>query len=119
MKKLSCPVFSAADVVGKKWGIAIIQEVELHGNDGFNAMARRLPKLTPKMLSIRLKDLEKQGILERKVVTNRIPVRTAYQLTSRGAALIPIITDLKKWEVRFGKAPAGCANRVCAECPLC
>ncbi len=113
----SCPVFKVADLVGKKWTIVIVQEVALNGEKGFNAIFRRMKKVSPKLLAKRLKELEKAGIVEKKIFANKIPVRTSYKLTKKGKELEQIINRLKMWEMKYVSG-LGCNRKECVNCPL-
>lgn len=110
-----CPVFHAADLVGKKWSIPLIQEIALNGEKGFNAIFERMQKISPKVLSTRLNELEKEGIIQRKVFTD-IPLRTSYSLTSKGKDLQNIIGLLKEWEKKYSGELGECDKRACTEC---
>ena len=118
MKINKCPIFQAADLIGKKWTIVIIQEAALNGKRGFNAILDRMGKISPKLLSKRLKELEEKGILQKKIFTNGVPFRTSYNLTEKGKELQEIITFLRKWQVKYNPATEGCDRRECVKCPL-
>ena len=53
-----CPVFQIADVLSKKWTIVLIREIALNSSGGFNAISKRMHKISPKILSVRLRQLE-------------------------------------------------------------
>jgi DNA-binding HxlR family transcriptional regulator len=114
----TCPVFGVADIIGKKWAIVVVQEVKLNGEKGFNAIHQRMAKLSPKILSTRLKDLEKEGIINRTVKTDKMPLRTSYSLTTKGQELNMIITELRRWQVKYNPKIMGCERRECVKCPL-
>jgi len=110
-----CPIFQIADLVGKEWTIVIIQEVALNGEKGFNAILNRMRKISPKLLSKRLKELEESGIIEKKVFANVAPFRTSYKLTKKGKELQEIITFLKKWQIKYNPDIQGCGRRECVK----
>ncbi|MBL7055511.1 helix-turn-helix transcriptional regulator [Candidatus Woesearchaeota archaeon] len=113
-----CPIFQVADIIGKKWSIVVIQEVALNGSKGFNAIHHRMEKVSPKLLSQRLKDLEKFGIITKKILAGEMPVRTSYSLTKQGKELQEIITSLRKWYAKHNPNLEGCERRECVKCPL-
>ena len=113
-----CPVFEVAGLLGKRWTIVVIQEIALNGAKGFNAMRSRMAKISPKLLSARLKELEKAGIAERKVVADEMPLRTSYTLTEKGKELGRIITELRKWQARHNPGMEGCERKECVSCHL-
>ena len=55
MKMYKCPVFQAADLIGKKWSIVVVQEVALNGKKGFNAIHKRMGKISPKVAGYKIK----------------------------------------------------------------
>ena len=114
----SCPVFKIADLIGKKWTIVVVQEVALNGKKGFNVIHRRMAKVSPKVLSTRLKDLQKAGIINREVRTDEMPLRTSYHLTKKGEELNEIISELRRWQVKHNPGIKGCERRECVKCPL-
>ena len=92
-----------AGLVGKKWTIPIISKVASHGKHGFNGILRGIEGLSPKLLSQRLKELEKIGILEKELITKEMPIRTKYRLTERGRELMGIIGELNLWNIKYSK----------------
>ena len=114
----NCPVFQVADIIGKKWAIVVIQEVSLNGEKGFNAIFNRMSKISPKLLSGRLSDLQKAGIIEKKIHAQVMPVRTSYSLTQKGIELNEIITQMRRWHVKYHPVSIECERRECVKCPL-
>src|SRR3989344_2922502 len=94
----SCGVFQIADLIGKKWTIALLGEIETHNAQGFNVLFHRMGKITPKILTQRLKELESQGLIRKTVDTKSVPLKTAYHLTDKGRELQKILMELKVWQ---------------------
>ncbi|MBI4142079.1 helix-turn-helix transcriptional regulator [Candidatus Woesearchaeota archaeon] len=113
-----CPVFKLADIVGKKWTIVILQEVALNGERGFNYVFERIGKISPKILSQRLKDFEKQGLVIKEILADEMPVRTKYVITQKGRELNELITMMKKWYSKYDSKVCDCDKRECVDCPL-
>lgn len=113
-----CPIFKVADLIGKRWTIVVIQEIALNGEKGFNAIIRRMGKISPKLLTARLRELERSGLVTRKVLTDSIPLRTSYALTEKGQELNGIITELRRWQAKHSPNIAGCERRECVKCSL-
>lgn len=113
-----CPVFQVADLIGKRWMIVVIQEVALNGEKGFNAIYRRMDKISPKLLSARLRELEKIGAIIRKVLADKAPLRTSYSLTEKGRELNEVLTLLKRWQSKYSPGIIGCERKECVKCPL-
>lgn len=82
-------------LLGKRWTGMIIG-VLLEGPRRFAELARSMPSITDGMLSSRLAELRDAGLVERQIVEGP-PVATIYQLTPRGLALRPALTELTEW----------------------
>src|ERR1044071_9160119 len=85
----------AVELVGKRWTGAILL-VLLDGPLRFSEIRQLVPDLSDRLLSERLKELEAEEIVERKVLDGA-PVRVEYALTSKGKALEPAVRSLKSW----------------------
>ena len=90
-----CPRLSKAmELVGKRWTALIIYQL-LEGPQRFNAIEAALP-ISGRLLSERLKELEKEGIVERKVFSE-VPIRVEYNLTEKGSSLEKVVREIEKW----------------------
>jgi DNA-binding HxlR family transcriptional regulator len=85
----------AIELVGKRWTGAILL-VLLDGPRHFSGIRQLVPELSDRLLSERLKELEAEGIVERRVLDGS-PVRVEYSLTAKGRALEPTLRALKQW----------------------
>src|SRR3954451_21008569 len=85
----------AIELVGKRWTGAILL-VLLDGPLHFSGIRHLVPELSDRLLSERLKELEAEGVVERKVLDGA-PVRVEYSLTAKGEALEPTLRALKQW----------------------
>jgi DNA-binding HxlR family transcriptional regulator len=97
-----CPHFhKAVELVGKRWTGAILY-VLLHADRPlrFSEIAHAVPDLSDRLLSERMKELERCGIVDRKVAATS-PVRVEYGLTDRGRDLEPALAELKGWADRW------------------
>ena len=91
-----CPaVEKAFDVLGRKWTGLIIRELS-GGSRHFCDMEKGIPSLSARMLTERMRELEAAGIVRRTVDTGS-PVRTSYDLTEKGRALIPVMRGIEQW----------------------
>lgn len=91
-----CPRFEkAVDVLSKRW-VALIVFVLMSGPRRFGEIESCLKSLSGKVLSDRLKEMENEGIIERKVYPE-MPVRIEYSLTEKGTALAPILGAISNW----------------------
>ncbi len=90
-----CPRFSKAmDLLGKRWTTLILYQL-LEGPQRFNEIESSLT-ISGRLLSERLKELEKENIVERKVYSE-VPIRVEYSLTDKGKALEGAIREVEKW----------------------
>jgi DNA-binding HxlR family transcriptional regulator len=85
----------AVELVGKRWTGAILF-VLLDGPARFSEVKQLIPDLSDRLLSERMKELEAEGIVERRVIDD-MPVRVEYSLTQKGEALEPAVRALKVW----------------------
>jgi DNA-binding HxlR family transcriptional regulator len=85
----------AIELVGKRWTGAILL-VLMDGPLHFSGIRQLVPELSDRLLSERLKELEAEGIVERRVLDGS-PVRVEYSLTAKGRALEPTLGALKEW----------------------
>ena len=85
----------AVELVGKRWTGAILL-VLLDGPLRFSEVRHLVPDLSDRLLSERMKELEAEGIVARRVIDDT-PVRVEYELTDKGRALEPAVRALKSW----------------------
>jgi len=91
----SCPVTACAEILSGKWTILLIRDLA-DGRSRFCELERSLEGISPRTLSLRLRALEEQGIIERKTFPE-VPPRVEYTLTDKGRGLVPIIEDMRKY----------------------
>ena len=85
----------AVELIGRRWTGAILF-VLLDGPTRFSEFKQLVPDLSDRLLSERMKELEAEGIVERRVYAE-MPVRVEYALTAKGEALEPAVRALKLW----------------------
>ncbi len=95
------PVRDTLDVIGGKWKILILISV-WEGNKHFREIARSIPKLSTKVLSKELKDMEMNHLITRTVL-NGFPVRTEYKPTEYSKSLEKVILELHQWGLNHRK----------------
>src|SRR3954471_3476125 len=100
----SCPVCRTADIVCGKWTLLLVRELA-EGCSRFCELERSLVGISPRTLSLRLRALEEEGMVERSTFP-AVPPRVEYALTEKGLALIPIIEDMRTYGERW-LGPAG------------
>lgn len=89
------PVVHCQSLVGGKWKLLILYVIK-SGSNRFGAMQREIPGITKQMLTQQLRELEADGLLDRKIFAE-IPPRVEYTITKRGRSLLPIIDAMKTW----------------------
>ncbi len=98
-----CPVARALEVIGEKWSLLVVRDL-LRGPQRFTDLLRYLGGITPKWLSLRLQELEREGIIERDSEPGRREVW--YRLTPKGRDLSPVIEALNVWGIDYAlRAP--------------
>jgi DNA-binding HxlR family transcriptional regulator len=91
----SCPVCRTADIVCGKWTLLLVRDLA-EGCSRFCELERSLAGISPRTLSLRLRALEEEGIVERQTFAE-VPPRVEYSLTPKGQALIPIIEGMREY----------------------
>jgi len=89
-------VARAADLLGRRWVLAILFAAHRSGAVRFNEFKQVLVGIPPRTLAQRLVELEEAGVLERRVVDARTP-RVEYRLTSDGKRLTAVVEALQRW----------------------
>src|SRR4051812_36852801 len=91
----SCPVSACAEILSGKWTILLIRDLA-DGRSRFCELERSLDGISPRTLSLRLRALEEQGIVERRTFPE-VPPRVEYSLTDKGRGLVPIIEGMREY----------------------
>ena len=95
-----CPKFeNAFELLGKRWTGLIIRTL-LSGKKRFSYISEAIPNMSARMLTERFKELEKEGIVRRKVYPE-IPVRIEYELTEKGHELETVMDEIQKWAEKW------------------
>jgi len=95
-----CPTVEGAfRLLGKKW-TGLIVHVLAAGDRRFSELLEAIPRISSRILSQRLAELEAEGLLARTVYPDT-PVRVQYSLTEKGKALRPILVGLAEWAHRW------------------
>ena len=95
-----CPRYhQAVELIGRRWTGAIVRAM-LSGVCHFSDLTAMVPGLSDRMLSERLKELEAEGLVERRVIPET-PVRIEYALTAKGRDLSETIAAISAWAARW------------------
>ncbi|MBM7704118.1 winged helix-turn-helix transcriptional regulator [Metabacillus iocasae] len=93
----SCPVEATLDIIGGKWKSVILYHL-IDQTLRFNELKRLVPGITQRMLTLQLRELERDGIIHREIY-KEVPPKVEYWLTDFGQTLTPIIQLMLKWGV--------------------
>ncbi|AGF58035.1 MULTISPECIES: winged helix-turn-helix transcriptional regulator [Clostridium] len=95
-----CPRFeNAFELLGKRWTGLIIRTL-LNGQNRFSDITDAIPNMSARMLTERFKELEKEGIIVRRVYPET-PVRIEYELTEKGKELQLVMDEVQKWAEKW------------------
>ena len=95
-----CPKFeNAFELLGKRWTGLIIRTL-LSGQKRFSDIADAIPNMSSRMLTERFRELEREGIVIRKVYPE-VPVRIEYELTEKGQELEIVMDEIQKWAEKW------------------
>lgn len=95
-KEYNCTFEITIDLIGGKWKPLIIWHLGTKGTKRFNELKKLLPKITQKMLTQQLRELETDNLVKRKIYP-QVPPKVEYSLTDLGESLMPILSTMCKW----------------------
>ena len=115
-----CTVNLTVKYLTKKWTLLIILELYKGENHTrrFSELMNSLKDITQKILSERLKELEEEGIVTRRVDATTFPVKSEYTLTKSGLELVEIIRGIKMWALKWKIDNIPCGKQDCGMCVL-
>lgn len=96
----NCPIGRVLNIIGDDWSILILRDLFLNESCRFQDLKNSLVGPSPNTLSARLKWLEAQGIIVRKMYSDH-PPRAEYRLTDKGRDLSPVLMAMKKWDESY------------------
>ena len=103
----TCPVCHTAEIISGKWTLLVIRDLA-DGCSRFCELERSLGGISPRTLSLRLRALEAEGIVQRRTYPE-VPPRVEYRLTAKGMALVPLIDQMRhygqEWLMNGNGAP--------------
>jgi len=103
-KSYGCAMEMTLDLIGGKWKALILWHLAEDGTLRFGELRRLFPKLTQKMLTQQIRDLERDGLVHREIF-RQVPPRVDYSLTDTGRSLVPVLTALNGWGREFVNTP--------------
>ena len=115
-----CTIYKTASFVGKRWTLLIL--LELYKGDSrwkrYSEIKKNVLGITPKLLSLRLKELEREKLIIRRIDSSSFPVKCEYTLTKSGEDFVRIIKDMKKWALKWKIKNKICEGRDCRNCEI-
>lgn len=100
--ELACPIAPVVDVVFSRWTTPILWTLNTFGRQRFVELERRITTITSKVLTQRLRQLERDGLVERTYYAE-VPPRVEYEITELGRSLAPLFAALAEWSVNLDK----------------
>ncbi|MBT33509.1 MAG: transcriptional regulator [Thalassobius sp.] len=104
-KKYPCTVSMAMDLVGGKWKTVILYHLK-DRNKRYSELRKEMPTITERTLSLQLKQLEKDGLVNRAVYGEKPPIQVTYSLTDFGKTFIPVLEAITNWGNQIAKDTA-------------
>ncbi|NIG55637.1 helix-turn-helix domain-containing protein [Chitinophaga sp. Cy-1792] len=95
-KSYPCTVSLTMNLVGGKWKAVILYHLK-DGEKRYNELRKEMPDITEMTLSLQLKQLEKDGLVARKVFGKKPPIKVVYDLTAFGKTFVPVLEAITAW----------------------
>lgn len=96
----ACPVETTLSLIGNKWQVLILRDLNLNGTMRFKELQRSIGKISQKVLTTNLRSMEESGIVSREVFAE-VPPRVEYSLTELGQSLKPVLDAMRVWGERY------------------
>lgn len=97
-KLFPCPTSAAMELIGGKWKSVILTHM-LESEKRYNELRKEIPTITERTLSLQLKQLEEDGLINRKVITKKPPLKVIYSLTPFGETLKDLLVQITEWGI--------------------
>ncbi|MBQ9041819.1 MAG: helix-turn-helix transcriptional regulator [Eggerthellaceae bacterium] len=92
----ACPVETTLSLIGNKWQVLILRDLNLYGTMRFKELQRSIGKVSQKVLTSNLRTMEDTGLVHREVYAE-VPPRVEYSLTETGKTLKPVLDAMWAW----------------------
>jgi DNA-binding HxlR family transcriptional regulator len=96
-----CPINNTLNIIGKRFTILILRNMINGKQNRFNQFLNSIEESNPKTLSVRLREMEKYGLIKRKVFPNEKPVRVEYHPVEKGLELQPILDMMAAYSLKY------------------
>jgi len=113
-----CPIYNTVTFTGKRWTIIILYEIYKGRKKWkrYSQIKRKVPGITPKMLSARFRELEAEGMIKKRVDASNFPIKSEYRLTPKGDDFIKIIRGMRQWGLKWKVSNEHCETVHCRDC---
>lgn len=101
-KTYTCPVDVTLGLIGGKWKLLILSHLHQFPKKSYSEIRDNLPGISEKMLSQQLKELERDKLLQKTVVSEK-PLRVEYYLAEKGQSLSPLYDFVSEWGIKYLK----------------
>jgi DNA-binding HxlR family transcriptional regulator len=98
----ACPIAPVVDIIFSRWTTPILWSLNAFGRQRFGELERRIVTITPKVLTQRLRQLERDGLVVRTYHAE-VPPRVEYEISDLGRSLAPLFATLAEWSVNLDK----------------
>jgi len=98
----ACPIAPVVDIVFSRWTTPILWSLHEYGRQRFVELERRIATITPKVLTQRLRQLERDGLVVRTYYAE-VPPRVEYEISELGRSLAPLFSALSEWSVNLDR----------------
>ncbi|MEA5366874.1 helix-turn-helix domain-containing protein [Amycolatopsis sp., V23-08] len=103
--ELACPIAPVVDIVFSRWTTPILWSLKEYGRQRFVELERRIGTITPKVLTQRLRQLERDGLITRTYHAE-VPPRVEYEISELGRSLGPLFASLSEWSGNLDRVEA-------------
>lgn len=95
-----CPVDKSLSLLGKKFTLHIIRNMLLLKQNRFNQLVRSIEGINSKTLSVRLQELEAEGLITRKIISQR-PIEVEYSITEKGKTIQSVLDQMASFSMKY------------------
>jgi DNA-binding HxlR family transcriptional regulator len=103
--ELACPIAPVVDIVFSRWTTPILWALNEYGRQRFVELERRIATISPKVLTQRLRQLERDGLVVRTYHAE-VPPRVEYEISELGRSLGPLFASLAEWSPNLDRVEA-------------
>ena len=100
--QIECNADEIWSVLGKAWALLILKKITENESTRFNEIKKAIPQISNTVLSERLRDLEEQGLITKKIYA-QVPMRVEYSITKQTRDLGKILKQLDSWVIKWRK----------------